>query len=747
MSARLRILLLEDDPLDVELVLAALRAAGLDFDARVVQTEASFGDALTRFRPDAVVSDYSMPGFSGLAALALCRRGGADLPFIFVSGTIGEDVAVEAMKLGASDYVMKGNLLRLGPAVVREVRDARERHARRVAESGLRRAQAMAKLSHVVSGADGSFQNWSENLPAMLAAGEAEMPKSIWYWLERVHPDDRTRFRRIALEARASGEQRTLEYRLRAGDGRWIHIRQTIEPLAGEQEGPRWFNTLQDVSEEKRAEQALEESEARFRRTFDLAASGMAHVDLEGRLIRVNPKLCAMLGYAADELVGRSVKDLSHPEDRDVTDAGRERMRAAAASDGAFEKRYLRKDGSVIWVSLTVALARDSDGEPEYEIAVLEDITERRNAQARIERLTRVHAVMSGINAAIVRIRDRQKLLEEACRIAVDAGRFPMAYIALVDCERGRLVPAAWNAPTEGFLRAAEERFRLDADNPPARVARDKVPFVANDVEADPRMVLKDEHAQRGVRSVAILPILVADEVAGVLGLHATEPGFFDEAELRLLQELAGDIAFALEHMEKEEKLHYLAYYDELTGLANHALLMERLAQSLRSASHEGREVSLILIDVERFRAVNDSLGRQAGDAVLRQLARRLEDSLGQRDCVARVGGDRFAVFLTAARLGGDAARSHLERMRTCFGEPFRAGEHELRLSARAGIALFPADGGDAETLYRNAEAALASAKSSREPFSFYAQAMNERAAERLSLETRLRRAIDRQEF
>ena len=136
----------------------------------------------------------------------------------------------------------------------------------------------------------------------------------------------------------------------------------------------------------KQAEAALGESAVRFRQTFELAASGIAHVALDGRFMRVNRRLCEILGYSEQELVGRSVKEISHPEDRDAADRQRERMRAGEVEAVRFEKRYLRKDGSVVWVNLTVALARNARGEPEHEISVIEDVTERKEREAALQR-------------------------------------------------------------------------------------------------------------------------------------------------------------------------------------------------------------------------------------------------------------------------------------------------------------------------------------------------------------------------
>ncbi len=137
-NVSLRILLVEDNPDDAELVLRILRKGGYSLDSLRVDNEADLKDALENSTWDVVLSDYSMPGFSGLAALNILKEQNLDIPFIVISGTIGEDVAVEAMRLGAHDYLMKNNLIRLVPAIQRELHDANERYARRIAEQTLR---------------------------------------------------------------------------------------------------------------------------------------------------------------------------------------------------------------------------------------------------------------------------------------------------------------------------------------------------------------------------------------------------------------------------------------------------------------------------------------------------------------------------------------------------------------------------------------------------------------------------------
>jgi PAS domain S-box-containing protein len=168
------------------------------------------------------------------------------------------------------------------------------------------------------------------------------------------------------------------------GSTTWVEVNTGFLRRGGDPDFYGIVSTLADISERKRAEAALRESEERFRLTFELAGSGIAHVDMGGRLVRANPSLCEMLGYAEDELRSRTVKDLSHPEDRDLTDVARDRMRAGLTRSFSLEKRYVHKDGHVVWVDLTATVVRDVHGRPLHDIAIFDDITERKKAEAEL---------------------------------------------------------------------------------------------------------------------------------------------------------------------------------------------------------------------------------------------------------------------------------------------------------------------------------------------------------------------------
>ncbi|NRF71098.1 EAL domain-containing protein [Aquincola sp. S2] len=498
-------------------------------------------------------------------------------------------------------------------------------HEREVA---LLRAQKMAHLGHVITRPDGSFERWSETLPALVGTHADGLPRSTQDWLALVDPRDREHFREGCRAAARDGRAADLEYRVRhPSDDTPIHVRQSMEPIVAEGDAAagRWFSTLQDVTEQRRAER-------------------------------------------------------------------------------------------------------------------------------RIARLNRVYAVLSGINTLIVRVRSRDELFREACRIAVEAGAFKLAWIAAIAPGSGAASIAAWHgseaAPLAAFALPALDGAPDDG-HPVRAAALAAVPLICNDLHADfgARVTLRDSLLQAGYRALACLPIIVDGRVDAVLSLLAEDAGVFDAAELRLLNELAGDVAFAVDHLQKEEQLHRLAHFDPLTGLANSSLLRERLRQHIAEAAQANERVAFGLLDLDRFRYVNETQGRQAGDALLQQTAGRLVECTGDAGHVARIGGDVFAVTMPGLGAESDVARQFRRGAEHCFGVPFMLGSCELSASARIGIAVYPDDGSDVETLYRNAEAALKKAKAESEHMLFYNPRMTEAVAQRLALESELRRALANDEF
>jgi diguanylate cyclase (GGDEF)-like protein/PAS domain S-box-containing protein len=797
---QLRILVVEDSPADAELAVRELRRAGLALDFRRVDTEDGFRRALDEYAPQVILSDFSMPGFGGLTALDLAREKLPDVPFVFVSGTIGEDRAVEAMRRGATDYVLKDRMNRLVPVIQRALEEARERAARRRAE--LWRGGQNRILELIASGAP-----LTDSLHGLMLAVEAQAPGMLCSILL---PDgDGVRLRTGAAPSLPEAYNRAVDgVAIGPAGGSCgtaaYHKQQvvvtdiTTDPLWADYRGlaaahglracwstpilarpgnllGTFANYFQEprgpaaeelalvssaahiarIALEKRRDEA-EILRAKERLDLALEASGAAlwDNDVASGRVYLNEHWARLLDHEPRETV-TTVAELTasaHPDDHQMLlQLASDTILGRQASYDA-EYRVKAKGGGWKWIlSRGKVVERSPDGKALRVVGTNVDITERKIQEQRIARLSRIHAVLSGINSAIVRIRDRQEILEEACRIAVEHGKFAMSWIGMVDDAAQEIRPVAKAGQHEGYL----ERLKLTLDPTATRylalaveaLARN-APVICNEIATDGRMRAWRESAlARGYRSAVMLPLSVEQRTVGIFALYSPEAGFFDDEEMKLLVELAGDIAFALQTIEQQERLEYLSYYDALTGLPNRTLFIDRTGQQMRSRGGEPLMVALILLNIERFRYINESFGHRGGDELLKLVARRLESAFRGKDYLARIGADGFGLVVRGVR--DAAAVVHLveNQLLACFQEPYVLGGRELRVAAKAGIAIYPADGGDADTLFRNAEAALKKARDSGERHLFYAADMNARAAHALSMETRLRKAVEEQQF
>jgi diguanylate cyclase (GGDEF)-like protein len=246
---------------------------------------------------------------------------------------------------------------------------------------------------------------------------------------------------------------------------------------------------------------------------------------------------------------------------------------------------------------------------------------------------------------------------------------------------------------------------------------------------------------------MACFPLMLAGRPKGVIALFAAEAEAFDHSEMQLLAELSADISFALDHLEKADKLDFLAYYDPLTGLANRRLLRERVTQLLGTTVGGTHKLAVCLVDVDGFKNINDTFGQVEGDALLRQTADWLKRAVGNSEFLARVGADQFVVLIPEVAQQDDVERLLQKTIRAFMDHPFQLKDGAFRVSVKVGVALFPEDGADADSLLGHAEAALKKAKISGERYLFYAQRMTDTVIGRLNLEFQLRLAFENQEF
>ena len=629
MDRPLRVLLLEDDVLDAEIALRQLKTAGFEVASRVTVDEAGFRTALAEFAPDVILADFNLPKFDGLSALALAATTVPHTPFIFVSGTLGEERAIDALKRGAVDYILKDNLNRLAPAVERALREAQALQARRMAETALRDKEQ--RLHDIVE----TTQDW------------------LW------------------------------------------------------------------------------------------------ELDAEGRYVFSNRAVKEILGYRPNDLLARNHLDYVHPEDRAHVEQAWEGMNREGYGTTGIVARWRNKAGEYRWLEKNVIPLLDRDGRVLGHRGADRDVTVRRQHEARIVRLNRVQALLTEVYSAILHIRNREELLNEACRLAVQHAGYPLATAYMREAGSAELRPLAWHSLPE--IRNATLPLpgeRLNGRGPVARAMQQSETVVIADL-ADPEVEVTflPEQLKLGFHATVALPLVVDGTAIGALQLHSRETDVFTEEEVSLLRQLAGNIAFALQYLKTQDTVEFLEYFDPLTALARRSLFLQRLAPMVESAEKLHHALVVLVFDVERLRDINDSLGRHAGDYVLQLIAERLKSTFRDPRCMAHLGGGMFAIVFGDLVDAIDASAVLKAEALSLFDDPYRVDGREIRISVHAGLAHFPDNGRDADKLLRNAETALAHAKEAGEKYLHHRISMNAEAQERLSLDNRLRRAVAEHEF
>ncbi len=550
------------------------------------------------FAPDLILSDYTLPGFDGTEALQIARSRRPDTPFIFVSGTIGEERAIQALKQGAVDYVLKDNRARLVPAIERALREAEDRDARRWAQRELeeseerfRFAMHFSSIGMALVAPDGRWLGVNPALCDIVGYSESELlatdVQSITY------PDDRDADAvqvRQMLDRSIETYQTNKRYVRKDGRVVWTQLSGSLVWLqSGE---PHYFiYQIQDITDRVSAERALRASEERFRSIAEATQEWIWEIDADGLYTFCSPAVEAILGLcagSADRQAAASTSCRRASGKPWPTCCGAESRKSAAGATWCCicstpPAAFAGSTATRCRCSIAPAMSSAYRG-------VARDITHHRLQQERIARLSRIQAVLSGINSTIVRVRERRELLRESCRIAVQQGGFRMAWIGLVEPGALKATPLVWEGFEQGYL----QEIGLTLGEPRGRSGprgRGAAPEENGGRERHRSRLrshlLKQQALARGFRSQMAMPLMVEDQAVGVLVLYAAETGFFDYEELKLLKDLAGDISFALDYIGKEEKLTYVSYYDTLTGLANRQLFFDRLAQALHSARAE----------------------------------------------------------------------------------------------------------------------------------------------------------------
>ena len=405
MGTPLRCLLVEDSESDARLIVRALRNADFEVDYERVETAGQLRVALEEQIWDVVIADYRMPEFSAPNALALLQQVELDLPFIVISGAIGEQTAVEMMRAGAADYMMKGDLARLGPAIERELGDAKTRRQRRQAQDELRESEE--RFRSVVEGSpegiyvatQGRFRYLNRAAVALFGADSTDqlLGQPV---LERVHPDLRAKTVQGIQGVDELGIASPIsERKYLKLDGTVLDVEGCAVPFFYEgQKGGLVF--FRDITERKRAEEALRESEERFRSVVESAPEAI-YVSTQGRFRYINPAALRLYGAVSEaELVGQPVLERVHPDFRARVTGRMQRVDELRTASVPSEKKYIKLDGTVFDAE-GCAVPFNYEGQ-QGGLAFFHDISERKRAELALrESEARFRSVVESAPEAI----------------------------------------------------------------------------------------------------------------------------------------------------------------------------------------------------------------------------------------------------------------------------------------------------------------------------------------------------------
>jgi diguanylate cyclase (GGDEF)-like protein/PAS domain S-box-containing protein len=519
-------------------------------------------------------------------------------------------------------------------------------------------------------------------------------------------------------------------------DGRTIKIQSRPLPDGG------WVSTHEEISALEFT-RVLANERLSLQALIDWVPDNLWVKDAASRFLISNNATAIQIGLSGSEdLIGKTDLDVHPPEAARQYFADEQNIIQSGQPMIDKEEYVIDPSGDKKWILSTKVPVRNSANEIVGLVGISRDITERRKAdllrdgQAKIlemialsepledvlEHLMRlIESQLKGISGSVLLLEDDGTRLRHGA-----APSIADAYIKAIDGVR--VGPKAGSCGTAAYRREAVN---------------------VSDIKRDPLWEdYRELAAANGFRSCWSTPILsYRGDVLGTFAMYSKDVREPTEAEAHLVDVTTRIAGIAIERKLAEERIHFMANHDSLTGLPNRTLLNDRLSQAILYAQRYGRGVSVVFIDLDNFKFVNDSLGHNAGDELLKIIAGRMVDSVRATDTVVRLGGDEFVILLLD-QPSADIVCGTVEKLKTVIAETVQVKGHDFKVTASIGVATYPNDGTDADSLSANADAAMYRAKETgRDNFQFYTQSLNKEANERFQLQTDLRRAIGRSEF
>ncbi len=808
MTGPLAVLIVEDSESDAQLVIRLLKKAGHEVIYKQVETREQLSAALEEQIWDVVISDYSLPQFDGCAALKLLKETGKDIPFIVVSGAIGEESAVALMKDGAHDYLKKGGLARLALVVERELEQANERREHKLAEQALleseerwRRAIVDSPIPIMIHDEDGQVLQLSAGWTKYSGYVLEDIP-TLADWTERAY-GERMGSKKKYIDELFSIDKTVSngEWIVSAKDGSkriWDFQTTPLKKIIG---GKRALHSMAiDITERKQSEDALRESKERFESIIEASGVGTWDWNVQTGETIFNQRWAEMVGYTLEELSPVSIQtwlDLAHPDDAQQSDLLLEKHFKGELENYEFEGRMKHKNGHWIWIlDRGKVLARTADGKPLRMLGTHTDITARKQAEEALrlseQDLKEAQAVahignwkwnlgtreviwsdgmyrifgidqnsytgrLGDVIAKVIHPEDLHVVLPSNAHTFVEKN--PVEYRIILPDKSIRHI---WAKSGDAILDdqgnplmltgiAQDITERKLAENQLAQLSRaveqspvsiviagidGRIEYVnpkftalngysLDEVRGQTPSILKSGKTPPETYTELWQTILAGEEWHGVF-LNRKRSGelYWENIVISPITDSQGTITHFVAvgedisaRKEAEEKIHelnieleQLAITDYLTNLYNRRFFMQRGDEEFKRAQRNQQPLSLLMLDIDEFKNVNDTFGHETGDLVLKQVSATLKASLREIDILGRIGGEEFAILLPNTTL--EEATILAERVRQTLEKSlFETPGQDLSVTICIGVSMLKDGMSSIDSLMRNADAALYHAK------------------------------------
>lgn len=464
----------------------------------------------------------------------------------------------------------------------------------------------------------------------------------------------------------------------------------------------------------KRAEGSLRESEGRFRAMVEHAAVGVAEIEVAtGRFLTVNRRLCEMVGRTEEELRSATFLSITHPEDLQLHDEKAEELQTGKIKFYSLEKRYLRKDGAIVWVNITVSPLSKPGEKPGSTMIVVEDISARKLVEEEIKRRSRQLAALYETSVELMAELDLGTLLQFITRRALDLVGGTSCHCYLYRPETNLMERQA----SAGPMLTAENTTRRWGEGFIGHIWETGVPMLINDYRSWAGRNKKYDFLPS--RALVGAPIFWGKELLGIIDTMAYLPHQYTETDLDLLRMFGAQVALAIRNARLYNKIEQVSMTDELTGLFNRRGFFQLGEREFERALRFGRPLAALMIDIDHFKRVNDTHGHPGGDQVLRALADEMRRNTRGIDVAGRYGGEEFTLLLPETEL--PAAVQIAERLRHSVAGmsiPLHCGNSEtpedpVRIQVSVGVASLQSGMQNLSALIDRADQALYRAKDS----------------------------------